>query len=367
MMEKGSLKKIVHWNRSKDGHVKKENVGWSSWDGAWSKPTEQYTGHQIGGGCWKQSQGWRGSEEDTTMACKRGWTDSEDVNAKKKASEGGDDAFFLGGVDGCQQSNMVDKGSSSNSCWEKKEDGKGNKEIDGWPSWGGSMSKKIKNSPRSQNKSTGWSRDSDHEDFRKEDSARNSGLDQSEDPWMQQSSAIPLKCDWNKSAGWTSSKGDGFNKNRWKQSLGLDQTGGDPWKQHCPNKLSDDCGEKSGSWAVPGKTRLRKKHEWSGAPRFCNPDASEQHGSRALDNKEMRMFKFALAEFVKKILKPAWKEGGLSLEAHKTVVKKVVDKVIRVLGSNVPRTQEMIDRYMSFANDKLNKLTQDYIEMFINT
>lgn len=86
-----------------------------------------------------------------------------------------------------------------------------------------------------------------------------------------------------------------------------------------------------------------------------------------MDDKGIRMFKFAIAEFVKETIKPVWNEGRLSKEAHKTVVKKVVNKVVGVLGTNIPQTQERIDQYLSYAKDKLHKLVQDYLEMFINT
>ncbi|KAI5057734.1 hypothetical protein GOP47_0027749 [Adiantum capillus-veneris] len=45
----------------------------------------------------------------------------------------------------------------------------------------------------------------------------------------------------------------------------------------------------------------------------------------------LRLLKSALADYVKEILKPAWKEGTMSKEAFKSIVKKVVDKVIGTL------------------------------------
>ncbi|KAI0527351.1 hypothetical protein KFK09_002951 [Dendrobium nobile] len=87
----------------------------------------------------------------------------------------------------------------------------------------------------------------------------------------------------------------------------------------------------------------------------------------AMDDKGIRMFKIALAEFVKEVIKPVWKEGRLSKAAHNTVVKKVVDKVVGVQGTNIPQTQERIDIFLSCAKGKLHKLVQDYLEMFINT
>ncbi|CAN6458511.1 unnamed protein product [Victoria cruziana] len=82
--------------------------------------------------------------------------------------------------------------------------------------------------------------------------------------------------------------------------------------------------------------------------------------------KGMRMFKFALVEVVKEMLKPTWKEGRMSKEAHKTIVKKVVDKVTSTLqGPQIPNTQERIDQYLAFSKPKLTKLVQAYVEKYL--
>jgi hypothetical protein len=69
------------------------------------------------------------------------------------------------------------------------------------------------------------------------------------------------------------------------------------------------------------------------------------------------MFKLALVDFVKETLKPTWKEGNLTREVHKTIVKKVVDKVTSTV-ENTPQTKEKIDIYMSYSKEKLSKLVQ---------
>ena len=69
------------------------------------------------------------------------------------------------------------------------------------------------------------------------------------------------------------------------------------------------------------------------------------------------MFKVALADFVKEALKPTWKDGQMSREVHKTIVKKVVDKVTSTV-ENTPPTKEKIDIYMTYSKEKLNKLVQ---------
>jgi hypothetical protein len=78
---------------------------------------------------------------------------------------------------------------------------------------------------------------------------------------------------------------------------------------------------------------------------------------KSKDSKALKMFKIALADFVKEVLKPTWKDGQLSREVHKTIVKKVVDKVTSTV-ENTPPTKEKIELYMSFSKDKLNKLVQ---------
>ncbi|CAL0305284.1 unnamed protein product [Lupinus luteus] len=81
------------------------------------------------------------------------------------------------------------------------------------------------------------------------------------------------------------------------------------------------------------------------------------------DAKGIRTFKFALVDFVKELLKPAWKEGQINKEDYKAIVKKVVDKVTGTMqGTNVPQTQEKIDHYLSFSKPKLSKLVQAYVE-----
>ncbi|KAM0952263.1 putative transcription factor C3H family [Dioscorea sansibarensis] len=89
-------------------------------------------------------------------------------------------------------------------------------------------------------------------------------------------------------------------------------------------------------------------------------DHDAQIDGRNKNTKEtngMKMFKFALVEFVKDQLKPTWKEGHLSREAHKAIVKKVVEKVIdSVKGPNFPQTQHKINQYMEHSKSKLTKL-----------
>ncbi|KAL5221688.1 hypothetical protein ABZP36_026401 [Zizania latifolia] len=104
-----------------------------------------------------------------------------------------------------------------------------------------------------------------------------------------------------------------------------------------------------------------------GEPKDTDAEAHEDgENKKSKDSKALKMFKLALADFVKDALKPTWKEGQLSRELHKTIVKKVVDKVTSTV-ENTPQTKEKIDIYMSYSREKLNKLVQAYVGKYVKT
>ncbi|KAK3007470.1 hypothetical protein RJ639_013399 [Escallonia herrerae] len=97
-------------------------------------------------------------------------------------------------------------------------------------------------------------------------------------------------------------------------------------------------------------------------------DGQAEESKKNNDAKGIRAFKFALAEFVKELLKPTYKDSQISKDAFKTIVKKVVDKVIgSVQGANIPQSQEKIDNYLSSSKQKLSKLVQAYVEKLKKT
>lgn len=104
-----------------------------------------------------------------------------------------------------------------------------------------------------------------------------------------------------------------------------------------------------------------------GEEQNMNPGKSEtqekvEESNLGNDEKAMRQFKVALVEFVKDILKPTWKEGKMSREVYKTIVKKVVEKVTSTIqGVQIPRTQEKIDQYLAFSKSKITKLVEAYV------
>lgn len=77
------------------------------------------------------------------------------------------------------------------------------------------------------------------------------------------------------------------------------------------------------------------------------------------ESKAFKQFRAALIEFVKELVKPAWRDGLLSKDAHKVIVKKAVDKVLSTLPSNqVPCTAEAAKLYLSASQPKIAKLVE---------
>ncbi|XP_021893255.1 uncharacterized protein LOC110811157 [Carica papaya] len=86
-------------------------------------------------------------------------------------------------------------------------------------------------------------------------------------------------------------------------------------------------------------------------------------------NKESRLlkhFKVALAEFVKEVLKPSWRQGNMSKEAFKTIVKKTVDKVSGAMKSHqIPKSRAKINQYIDSSQRKLTKLVMGYVDKYV--
>ncbi|XP_071714693.1 protein FRIGIDA-ESSENTIAL 1-like isoform X2 [Rutidosis leptorrhynchoides] len=91
----------------------------------------------------------------------------------------------------------------------------------------------------------------------------------------------------------------------------------------------------------------------------------DHEGDMNRESKAVRHFRAALIEFVKELVKPTWRDGKLSKDAHKMVVKKAVDKVLSTLPpEHVPTVQESVDTYLSSSKSKLAKLVEAYIEKY---
>ncbi|KAK3015885.1 hypothetical protein RJ639_005712 [Escallonia herrerae] len=77
------------------------------------------------------------------------------------------------------------------------------------------------------------------------------------------------------------------------------------------------------------------------------------------ESKAMKHFRTALIDFVKELVKPSWREGHLSKDAHKVIVKKAVEKVLRALPTHqIPSTAEAIELYLSSSQQKISKLVE---------
>ncbi|ONI08891.1 hypothetical protein PRUPE_5G206700 [Prunus persica] len=84
------------------------------------------------------------------------------------------------------------------------------------------------------------------------------------------------------------------------------------------------------------------------------------------DSRSMRLFKIAIADFVKEILKPSWRQGNMSKEAFKTIVKKTVDKVSGAMKRHqIPKSQAKIDHYIDSSQRKLTKLVMGYVDKYV--
>lgn len=116
----------------------------------------------------------------------------------------------------------------------------------------------------------------------------------------------------------------------------------------------------------PGDNR-----DWSpGQP----PEAAEakqgQSSSKTKKNNSrgLKLLRSAVAEHVKEVLKPTWKEGHMSKDAFKNIVKKAVDKVTATLPTHhIPKSQEKVDQFMSSSRMKIAKLVQGYIDKYQKT
>ncbi|XP_073272329.1 protein FRIGIDA-ESSENTIAL 1-like isoform X2 [Primulina huaijiensis] len=83
------------------------------------------------------------------------------------------------------------------------------------------------------------------------------------------------------------------------------------------------------------------------------------------ESKALKYFHAALVEYVKEMVKPTWREGLMSKDAHKIIVKKAVEKVLStVQPDQIPNTAESIKSYLSISQVKLSKLVEGYIEKY---
>ncbi|CAN1280885.1 Protein FRIGIDA-ESSENTIAL 1 [Linum perenne] len=81
--------------------------------------------------------------------------------------------------------------------------------------------------------------------------------------------------------------------------------------------------------------------------------------------KSPKHLRVALVEFVKELLKPTWREGQLSKDAHNTIVKKSVAKVLSTLKPHkVPTTADSVKHYLHLSCPKIEKLVKGYCSKY---
>ncbi|PKA49728.1 Zinc finger CCCH domain-containing protein 55 [Apostasia shenzhenica] len=84
------------------------------------------------------------------------------------------------------------------------------------------------------------------------------------------------------------------------------------------------------------------------------------------DSRSVKLFKIAIADFAKEVLKPSWRQGNMSKEAFKTIVKKTVDKVSLTIPSHhIPKSQAKINQYVISSQRKLTKLVMGYVDKYV--
>ncbi|KAK8576018.1 hypothetical protein V6N13_032664 [Hibiscus sabdariffa] len=117
-----------------------------------------------------------------------------------------------------------------------------------------------------------------------------------------------------------------------------------------------------------GETRCKKDLEVDRVREKNEIDVEVEHkadGDWRKESKAMRHFHAALVDLIKELLKPTWREGHLSKDAHNTIVKKAVDKVLgSIQPHQVPITFETVQQYLSSSQPKIARLVEGYIDKY---
>ncbi|KAL6867599.1 hypothetical protein ACP4OV_015623 [Aristida adscensionis] len=106
--------------------------------------------------------------------------------------------------------------------------------------------------------------------------------------------------------------------------------------------------------------------DWSSdIPGDIDNDQSLDKSKKSKDSRSMKLFKVAIADFVKEVLKPSWRQGNMSKEAFKTIVRKTVDKVSNsVPSSHIPKNPAKIKQYVQSSQRKVTKLVMGYVDKY---
>ncbi|KAI3894885.1 hypothetical protein MKX03_018164, partial [Papaver bracteatum] len=106
-----------------------------------------------------------------------------------------------------------------------------------------------------------------------------------------------------------------------------------------------------------GSPHLAEEGNWSPENPADAGNTASGDDEIGQDPRSMKHFRAALADFVKEVLKPSWRQGNMSKEAFKTIVKKTVDKVSGAMKKHqIPKSQAKINQYVESSQRKLTKL-----------
>ncbi|XP_022921950.1 uncharacterized protein LOC111430056 [Cucurbita moschata] len=128
---------------------------------------------------------------------------------------------------------------------------------------------------------------------------------------------------------------------------------------------NDEFGETADAEAGAVEDDLDDEENLSGEIEIDQVKSSEK-SKKSKGSRSLKLFRIAIADFVKEILKPSWRQGNMSKEAFKTIVKKTVDKVSGAMKSHqIPKSQAKINRYIDSSQRKLTKLVMGYVDKYV--
>lgn len=105
-------------------------------------------------------------------------------------------------------------------------------------------------------------------------------------------------------------------------------------------------------------TQVGLSHQYAYCADSCNAEGYLNEtltaGKSYMDIKAVRASKFVLIEHISGPSKPYWKQGNLSRDAYKIIIKKYVDKIIEsIVASKFLNTDSDHEKYLSASKKKI--------------
>ncbi|CAI5460073.1 unnamed protein product [Closterium sp. Yama58-4] len=124
-------------------------------------------------------------------------------------------------------------------------------------------------------------------------------------------------------------------------------------------------GEKKRSGKKEGKSGS-KHGSRSGAGGGGGEEKGGDGKSKSGLSSKQALLRVGVAEVVKEVLKPVWKERGLSREMFKTIAKKAVEKVVgAVQEKHLPKNEKQVQAYLSeHRKERITSLVQAYVDKY---